>query len=59
LIATGLELQETLAPTEQNGFTLIDFTRERIDFRVYAWKMGRAESEIDNLQPFHTFQLAR
>lgn len=59
LIATGLELNETLAPLEHNGFTIIDFTRDRMDFRMYAWKLGRAESEIDQLEPVHRFSLSR
>lgn len=59
LIATGLEVKETLAPLENNGFTLIDFTRDKMEFRQYAWKLGRAEDEIDSLNPIHRFTLAR
>lgn len=54
LVATGLEVRETLAPLEQNGFTLVDFTRDKIEFRMYCWKPGQAEAE-----PFHRFTLAR
>ena len=42
-----------------NGFTLIDFTRDRMDFRMYSWKMGRAEDAIDRMEPMHRFTLAR
>jgi len=59
LLATGISAKETLAPLEQNGFTIADFTRDRIDFRMYGWKMGRAESEIDALEPVHRFSLSR
>lgn len=59
LVATGLEVKETLAPLENNGFTLVDFTPEKIEFRMYKWKVGRPEAEIDTLQPFHRFTLAR
>ncbi len=59
MVATGLEVKETLAPLEHNGFTIIDFTRDRMDFRMYSWKMGRAETEIDGLEPVHRFSLAR
>ncbi|MBI3208054.1 MAG: alkaline phosphatase D family protein [Candidatus Solibacter usitatus] len=59
LIATGLHVRETLAPTEHNGFTLIDFTREKIHFRMFRWKMTRPESELDEMQPFHQFELSR
>ncbi|MBI4902131.1 MAG: alkaline phosphatase D family protein [Acidobacteria bacterium] len=59
LTATGLEVRETLAPAEQNGFTVIDFLSEKIVFRQFQWKLGRAESEIDTLTPFHQFELTR
>ena len=59
LVATGLGVKETLAPLENNGFTLIDFTPGKIEFRMYGWKLGRAEAEIDNLEPLHTFTLSR
>ncbi len=59
LIATGLEIAETLAPREDNGFTIIDFTRNKIEFRMFGWKMGRPEESIDHLEPFHRFTLSR
>ena len=59
MVPTGLEVKETLAPLENNGFTLVDFTPEKIAFRMYQWKVGRPDSEIDSLQPFHQFTLAR
>ncbi len=59
LKATGIDVRETLAPLEHNGFTLIDFGPEKIDFRMFRWKMGRPEDEIDRLEPFHRFTLTR
>jgi hypothetical protein len=59
LIATGVDVRETLAPLEHNGFTLIDFDQEKIAFRMYRWKTGRPEAEIDTLEPFHQFTLTR
>jgi len=59
LIATGCQVKETLAPLENNGFTVIDFTAGKIECRQYAWKMGRKVDEIDNLEPIHRFALAR
>jgi hypothetical protein len=59
LLATGLEVSQTLAPLENNGFTLVEFTRDHISFRQYAWKLGRAEDEIDSLEPIHRFRLSR
>jgi hypothetical protein len=59
LVATGLEVKETLPPLENNGFTLIDFTRDEMEFRMYGWKLGQAEDEIERLAPIHRFTLAR
>ncbi|MEZ5352281.1 MAG: hypothetical protein R2762_06555 [Bryobacteraceae bacterium] len=58
-IATGIELATDLAPIENNGFTIVDFHAERIEFAMYRWKLGRPESELDQLTPFHTFTLSR
>ena len=58
LVATGLEIKETLAPLEQNGFTVIDFTPSRIEARMFRWKLGQDESAIDALEPFHRFTIA-
>ncbi|MFN7649575.1 MAG: alkaline phosphatase D family protein, partial [Acidobacteriota bacterium] len=57
LPATGLDLQTSLAPDEHNGFTLLDFTPGKIEGRMYRWKIGRPEAEIDSLEPFHRFTI--
>lgn len=59
LLATGVEASQSLAPLENNGFTLVDFTSDTIEVRQYGWKLGRPEDEIDNLAPLHSFTLAR
>jgi phosphodiesterase/alkaline phosphatase D-like protein len=56
-VATGIGIKETLAPLEMNGFTIVDFLPERVECSMYRWKMGRAESELDGLQPFHRFTI--
>jgi hypothetical protein len=58
-VATGLEVAETLAPRENNGFTILDVTRDRIEVRQYGWKMGKPEEEIDTLEPLHRFAVQR
>jgi len=57
LVATGLEVNATLPPDEHNGFTLVDFTQEKISCRMYRWKLGLPEAGIDTLEPFHTFEI--
>ena len=59
LVASTLEVAESLKPLEWNGFTLIDFTRDQAEFRMYRWRIGRPEGELDSLQPFHKLTLKR
>lgn len=58
LLATGIEAAQSLAPAEQNGFTILDFSPNQIAVRMYAWKMDRPESDIDALGPVHQFTLS-
>jgi hypothetical protein len=39
--------------------TLVDFTREGCAFRMYKWKLGQPESDLDRLAPFHRFVIER
>ncbi len=56
---TGIEVDEGLRPIEKNGFSIIDFTRDRIEGQFFNWKMGEPEERLDNLKPFHKFELTR
>jgi PhoD-like phosphatase len=56
---SGLEIEEGLQPLEKNGFSIIDFTEDRIEAQFFSWKMGEPEERLDNLKPFHRFTLAR
>jgi hypothetical protein len=56
---TGLENDEGLKPLEKNGFTILDFTEDRIEGQFFAWKMDEPEQLLDNLKPFHRFSLTR
>ena len=55
-----LSVDQRVAPIEQNGFTLADFTDDAIVLRFFKWN-GRAESQdaIDALEPFHIEELKR
>jgi hypothetical protein len=48
----GLEIEEGLPALEENGFTIADFTPERVTLRYFKWKLGRAEAALDTLEPF-------
>jgi len=56
---TGIELDAGLDPLEKNGFSIIDFTEDRIEARMFSWKMGEPESSLDNLKPFYQFSVPR
>ena len=55
-----LDLQETLKPIEENGFTLMDFTPDAVTLRFFRWNQKTQPAEvIDTLEPFHTTELKR
>ena len=40
---------------EQHGFTLVDFTPDKIVVRLFNWDWKtQSADEMDTLQPFHT-----
>jgi hypothetical protein len=59
LAPTGIELDTKLNPLEKNGFTIIDFTEDRIEGQMFSWKMDEPEERLDSLQPFHRFSIPR
>jgi hypothetical protein len=55
-----LDLSEQIKPIEQHGFTLVDFTPDKMILRFFTWDVNSQPVEaIDTLQPFHTTELAR
>lgn len=56
---TGMEIDEGLAPVEKNGFTILDFSEDRVDGLFFQWKMGEPEELLDDLKPFHQFTFNR
>ena len=54
----GLEVDEGLPTLEENGFTIADFTPERVTLRYFGWKLGRPEVALDTLEPFRVTNLA-
>lgn len=53
-----LDLEETFAPIEDHGFTLVDFLPDRVIVRLFAWDVDREPVEaIDDLQPVFTTEL--
>jgi hypothetical protein len=47
-------------PRQQHGFTLVDFTSDKMVLRFFKWDAKTQPVEaLDALQPFHTAELAR
>ena len=59
LIATGLEVDEVAPVREKNGFALFDIDPEEVTVRLFEWRRGEAEDEIDRLMPYHTHVIRR
>lgn len=57
--AHAIQMEELAAATEQNGFTVLDITRERIDVRMFAWRPPEPAAAIDRLQPYAQFSVGR
>jgi hypothetical protein len=58
--ALHLSVLEDLKPLEENGFTIMDFTPERITLRYFRWNAHRDDATaIDTLEPFRTTELQR
>jgi hypothetical protein len=56
---TGIEVEAGLNPLEKNGFSIIDFTEDRIEGQMFSWKMDEPEERLNSLKPFHHFAAAR
>ncbi len=55
-----LDVREVVAPLEQHGFTLADFTADAVELRLFRWDVNTmALDTIDTLEPFHTSRLPR
>src|SRR5262249_51223954 len=56
---TGLEVEERLKPLEENGFTLVEFTRDSVTARLFRYSASQPAEVIDRLEPFHTVTYPR
>ena len=55
-----VDLDEQVKPIEQHGFTIVDFTPDKMVLRLFKWDIKTQPVDaIDTLQPFHTSELAR
>jgi hypothetical protein len=55
-----LDFVEEVKPLELHGFTLVDFTPDKMVLQQFSWDVKSQSVEaIDTLQPFHTAELPR
>ena len=53
-----LDLEEGVAPIENHGFTIADFSPDRIELRQFRWDVNSQPLDaIDTLEPFYTTTL--
>jgi hypothetical protein len=55
-----LDMIEDVKPIEQHGFTLVDFTPDKMVLRFFKWDYRtQTPDAIDTLEPFHATELGR
>ena len=56
--SSHLDLDETVPPIENHGFTLLDFLPDRMVVSLFRWDVNSQPIEaIDGLEPFYTTEL--
>ena len=54
------QMDEWIKPIEQHGFTIADFTGDKIVLRMFKWDRKTQPVEaMDTLEAFHTVELKR
>ncbi|MEJ8822612.1 hypothetical protein WKW80_11295 [Variovorax humicola] len=54
-----VEMAQSLAPTEKNGFTIIDVTPDKLSFTMFTWRPPQAVAEIDSMAPALVYEVPR
>ena len=55
-----LTMDEAVKPIENHGFTIADFTADKVVLRFFKWdRNAQGVEAIDTLEPFHTAELKR
>jgi phosphodiesterase/alkaline phosphatase D-like protein len=53
-----LEMQEIVKPIELHGFTIIDFTSNKMKLQMFTWdKKNQSIEDIDSLQPYKILEI--
>ena len=55
-----VDLEEAVKPIEQHGFSIVDFTPDKMVVRMFKWDVKTQPVEaIDTLEPYHVTELPR
>ena len=55
-----LRMEEFIKPIEQHGFTIADFTEDKVVLQFFKWNVNQQTvNDIDTLSPFETLTLSR
>ncbi len=52
-------MEQTLEPTEKNGFTIIDVTPDKLTFSLFTWRPPQSTAEIDTMKPTVVYEVPR
>ena len=58
-VSGTLEAEEWISPLEENGFSLIDLTKESVRISFFKWLPRDGEQAIDSLEPFRIIERPR
>jgi hypothetical protein len=55
-----VQMEEWVKPIEEHGFTIADFTPDKVVLRLFKWdRKTQSPEAMDTLEPFHTVELPR
>jgi len=52
-------MDETLKPTEKNGFSIIDVMPDNMKFTMFLWRPPQLITEIDTMKPALVYEVPR
>ena len=54
-----LRAEEWVKPREENGFSLLDFTRDGVEISLFAWTPEQGSQAIERLEPFEVIRIPK
>jgi hypothetical protein len=57
--STLVGLEQSLAPSEKNGFTIVDVTPQKLTFTLFTWRPPQPVDEIETMKPALVYEVPR